>query len=149
MRRLALALVVVGLGAFVALRGSGPLGVISWEVVVGAAFFLVVWRRWPRRPESVPALLGEASAFDRRPLGHLATLELEVVAATDAALGGELRLRRRLRWLAEHRAGLTPGSRLDDNGPAVLGEGPWGILTGTGPMRPRDVETLVTKIEDL
>lgn len=149
MRRLALALVVVGLGAFVALRGSGPFGVILWEVLVSAAFFLVVWRRWPRRPEAVPALLGAASVFDRRPLGHLATLELEVVAATDPALGGELRLRRRLRSLAEHRAGLTPGSRLDDNGPAVLGEGSWGILSGTGPMRPREVETVVKKIEDL
>lgn len=149
MRRLALALVVIGLGVFVALRGSGPLGVILWEVVVTAAFLLVVWRRWPRRPEAVPPLLGEASPFDRRPLGHLATLELEVVAATDAALGGELRLRRRLGALAEHRAGLTPGSLSDDTGPAVLGEGPWGILTGTGPMRPHEVATLVKQIEDL
>jgi hypothetical protein len=148
MRRFVVTLVVVGLGAFVALRGSGPVGVILWEVIVTAAFFLVVWRRWPRRPEPVPALLGEASAFDRRPLGHLATLELEVVAATDAALGGELRLRRRLRSLAEHRAGLTPGSLSDDSGPAVLGEGAWGILTGTGPMRPRDVASLVKQIED-
>lgn len=149
MRRLVVALVVVGLGAFVAFRGSGPLGVILWEVLVTSALFLVVWRRWPRRPEPVASLLADTSALDRPPLGHLATLELEVIAATDAALGGELRLRRRLGSLAEHRAGLTPGSLSDDSGRAVLGEGAWGILTGTGPLRPREVETLVTQIEDL
>jgi hypothetical protein len=148
MRRVVVALVVVGLGGFVALRGFGPLGVIAWEVIVTASFFLVVWRRWPRRPEPLPALLGEAS-LGRRPLGHFATLELEVMAATDAALGGELRLRRRLRSLAEHRAGVTLGSLSDDSGSALLGERAWGILCGTGPMPPRDVETLVKRLEDL
>ena len=149
MRRAAAALVVVAVGAVVAFQGSGPVGVVLWQMVVVMATAIVMWRRWPRLNRSGPSLTAAGAGLIRRPLAHLATLELEVVGATDPALGGDPRLRRRLVALTEHRAGLAAG-RLDaSNGPSLLGDEAWRVLAATGPLTEDQIELVVTRIEDL
>ncbi|HJR92131.1 MAG TPA: hypothetical protein VJ938_06810 [Acidimicrobiia bacterium] len=148
MRRIAAGLVVAAVGAVVAFQGSGPAGVIVWQMVVLAAAAVVVWRNWPRS-DPVPGLAGTGTGLRRRPLAHLATLELEVVGATSTALGGDARLRRRLVALAEHRAGVAPGAIDPVNGPEILGVAAWDVLSGTGSMSADEIDLLVGRIEKL
>lgn len=149
MTRLALGAIVVVAAAAVALAGSGPGGVVLWEVVVGAALVVVLWRRWPVAARPVESLVGGDANFGRTGLGRVATLELEVKAATDPALGGDVRLRRRLAALAEHRAGVAPGSLSDATGVSILGPSAWATISGHGPMTEAEIERLIERIEEL
>lgn len=136
------------LATLVAFSGSGPGWVLMWEAAVALTVIGAVGGRWPTWPAPVPALVSSL-VVGARPHRPVAPLEMEVMAAVDPALGGDARLRHRLTTLAEHRAGLEAGALDSDSGPELLGPDLWAALDGTGPLRLKDVQLVVARLEAL
>ena len=150
MRRAVAVIVVMAGATVVVIQGQGAAGVVLWEILVLAALVVVSWRRWPRRPRRATPLFGGDIEFRPRPPGTLGSLELEVAGATDQRLGGDLRFRRRLISLAEHRAGLAAGSLSRRSGSEILGGPVWETLVERKDvLTPAEVEMMVSRIEAL
>lgn len=133
----------------VAIVVVGPLGgpLVAWEVVVAAAVLTVAWR-WRIRPAGVPPLWREATLIATTPHA-LGSLELEVAGASDERLGGDRRVRLRLRRLLEHRAGLGR-SPTESEAVMLIGDEAWALLKAEDEvMEAADLEKLVTRVEQV
>lgn len=141
-------LVILGCAAVALIQLDIPLSVIAWEIVVLAALVTVGWRRWPRRPRKTTSLMNQAHRVDGRQPNTLASLELEIAAATDPRLAGDRVLRHRLLSLLHHRAGLPDGPVEGAHGRRIIGDAAWAALVEEeGPMDPDTVDELVGRIE--
>jgi hypothetical protein len=132
--------------AILVVQLTGPPVKQLWEMVIVAALVVTVWRRVPAQPVEQGPSSPIWARHRVRPPASLLSLELEVAGAGDPRLGDEVRLRRRLVALAAHRSGLPTDEVAGEGARRLLGERAAGVLTGTGPIAPEEVEMLIERI---